>query len=158
MPLYSAARRCFLYRTGVMAIAAWAGSRLGVASETSGAWPKAAFQAKGVDQALAALDPAAAAQSSDAITLTAPEIAENGAVVPITISTTLPEVESIDILVEKNETPLIARFEVLPGTLPQISTHIKMNETSKLIAVVKSQGRLYQTAKNVKVTIGGCGG
>jgi sulfur-oxidizing protein SoxY len=87
-----------------------------------------------------------------------PEIAENGAVVPVTIRSDLENVESISIVVEKNPRPLAATFEMLPGTLPEVSNRIKMGETSDVMAVVKTADGIYSTSKQVKVTIGGCGG
>jgi sulfur-oxidizing protein SoxY len=87
-----------------------------------------------------------------------PEIAENGAVVPVTISTSLENVESISIVVDKNPRPMAATFEILPDTLPDISSRIKMGQTSDVRAVVKTDQGIYSTAKQVKVTIGGCGG
>jgi sulfur-oxidizing protein SoxY len=95
---------------------------------------------------------------SDQINLDVPVIAENGAVVPITISTTLSNVESISIVVENNPRPLAAMFEIMPGTVPEISSRIKMGETSDVLAVVKTDAGIYSTSKQVKVTIGGCGG
>jgi sulfur-oxidizing protein SoxY len=87
-----------------------------------------------------------------------PEIAENGAVVPVTISTTLENVESISIVVRNNPRPLAASFEIPAGTLPDVSSRIKMGETSDVIAVVRTNTGIYSTSKQVKVTIGGCGG
>jgi sulfur-oxidizing protein SoxY len=87
-----------------------------------------------------------------------PEIAENGAVVPVTVSTTLADVESISIVVKNNPRPLVASFEIPAGTLPDVSSRIKMGETSDVTAVVKTADGLYSTSRQVKVTIGGCGG
>ena len=98
------------------------------------------------------------ATPSAEIKLKVPEIAENGAVVPVTISTTLENVESISIVVEHNPRPLAASFEIPAGTLPNVSSRIKMGETSDVIAVVKTDTGIYSTSKQVKVTIGGCGG
>ncbi|MEN8133059.1 MAG: thiosulfate oxidation carrier protein SoxY, partial [Pseudomonadota bacterium] len=98
-----------------------------------------------------------AADSSD-ITVKAPDIAENGAVVPITVSSTLTGVTSIAILVEKNARPLTASYDLAEGTEAYISNRIKMGKTSDVVAVVKADGKLYQAKKSVKVTIGGCGG
>ena len=95
---------------------------------------------------------------SSAISMKAPEIAENGAVVPVTISTTLPNVESISIVVEKNPRPLAASFEIPPGTLPEVSSRIKMGQTSQVMAVIKTDSGVFSASKEVKVTIGGCGG
>ena len=122
------------------------------------AWPKDAFGASDAQAALASLLGGQSPQPSDQITLEAPEIAENGAVVPISVSTTLGQVESISIVVEKNPRPLAASFEIPPGTLPDISARIKMGETSDVIAVVKTANGTFSTKRMVKVTIGGCGG
>ena len=95
---------------------------------------------------------------SDQVTLKVPDIAENGAVVPVTVSTSLTDVESISVIVENNPTPLVAMFELSPQSVPDISVRIKMGESSKVQAVVKAGGKLYSASKEVKVTIGGCGG
>jgi sulfur-oxidizing protein SoxY len=122
------------------------------------AWPEKAFAATEADAAMSTLFGTNQAAASDQITLKVPEIAENGAVVPVTISTTLGNVESISIVVENNPRPLAASFEIPAGTLPAVSSRIKMGETSDVIAVVKTDAGLYSTSKQVKVTIGGCGG
>jgi len=121
-------------------------------------WPEKAFAATEADSAMSALLGTTEATSSDRITLKVPEIAENGAVVPVTISTTLENVESISIVVEKNPRPLAASFEIPAGTLPDVSSRIKMGETSDVIAVIKTDAGIFSTSKQVKVTIGGCGG
>ena len=92
------------------------------------------------------------------ITISAPDIAENGAVVPITISTTLSNVENISVFVDKNPQPLAANFDLTSNVSGFVSTRIKMRETSDVIAIIKSGGKLYKANKTVKVTIGGCGG
>ncbi len=121
-------------------------------------WPEKAFAATEADAAMSALFGATETTPSDQITLKVPEIAENGAVVPVTISTTLENVESISIVVENNPRPLAASFEIPAGTLPNVSSRIKMGETSDVVAVVKTQSGTYSATKQVKVTIGGCGG
>ena len=121
-------------------------------------WPEKAFAATEADAAMSTLFGTNQPTPSDQITLKVPEIAENGAVVPVTISTTLANVESISIVVENNPRPLAASFEIPAGTLPGVSSRIKMGETSDVIAVVKTDAGLYSTSKQVKVTIGGCGG
>jgi sulfur-oxidizing protein SoxY len=122
------------------------------------AWPKAAFESKDVDGALnAALGSASTSDSSD-IKLKAPDIAENGAVVPITVTSGISGTESISILVAKNGTPMTATFNLGASTEGYVSTRIKMGKTSDVIAVVKAGGKLFSTKKQVKVTIGGCGG
>jgi sulfur-oxidizing protein SoxY len=121
-------------------------------------WPTKAFDAQNVDDAMNALFKTSDAIASDAISIKAPDIAENGAVVPITIETDLDKVESISIIAERNPSPLSARFELGPGTRPFVSTRIKMGETSNVVALVQADGKLYSASKEVKVTIGGCGG
>lgn len=122
------------------------------------AWPKKAFDSTAAGQAMIDLLGTDQTTVSDQITLQVPEIAENGAVVPVTISTTLENVESISIVVTKNPRPLAATFEMSPGTLADISSRIKMGETSDVMAVVKTDAGVFSTSKQVKVTIGGCGG
>ena len=119
-------------------------------------WPKKAFLSTEGGQALAALLGTDETIRSEEIMLKLPEIAENGAVVPVTIGTTLENVESISIVVDKNPRPLVANFEMMPGVLPWISSRIKMAETSRVVAVVKTDTGIYSTSKNVKVTLGGC--
>jgi len=122
------------------------------------AWPEKAFGSTVASEAMKELFGTDQTTPSDAITLGAPEIAENGAVVPISIETTLTGVESVSIIVEKNPRPLAASFEIPKGTLPDVACRIKMGETSQVMAVVKTESGLFSAAKEVKVTIGGCGG
>jgi sulfur-oxidizing protein SoxY len=91
------------------------------------------------------------------IAITAPDIAENGAVVPIAITSRIPNTESISIVAEKNPFPLTATFDVSNGAEPYASVRIKMGQTSNVRAIVKADGKFYTTAKEVKVTVGGCG-
>lgn len=122
------------------------------------AWPKQAFEAKEVNAALnAALGSTSHANSGD-INLKAPDIAENGAVVPITVTSKIAGTESISILIPNNATPLAASFNMSSNTQGYVSTRVKMGKTSDVIAVVKAGGKLYSSKKEVKVTIGGCGG
>ena len=120
-------------------------------------WNKAAFETKNMDDIIRLLS-GSAPQQSDRVILNGPEIAENGAVVPLEISSSLPGVESIAILIEKNPNTLAASFAIPPGTLPEIQTRVKMNETCNVYALVKSDGRFFYAAKEIKVTLGGCGG
>ncbi len=122
------------------------------------AWPKAAFEAKETDAALQASLGSSSTATSDDIELKAPDIAENGAVVPITVTSKIADTESISIIVSSNGTPLAATFKLGKNTEGFVSTRVKMGQTSDVIAVVKAGGKLYSTTKNVKVTIGGCGG
>ena len=132
------------------AIAAW--PRLLLAAR-----PDAIFDITDADKVIADLFGQAAADS-DQVTMKIPDIAENGAVVPVTISTTLEDVESISIVVVNNPTPLAASFIMSPRMLPTVAVRIKMGESSEVRALVKAGGNLYSTTKEVKVTIGGCGG
>jgi sulfur-oxidizing protein SoxY len=122
------------------------------------AWPKAAFEAKDPNAALeASLGSSTTTESAD-VKLKAPDIAENGAVVPITITSDIANTEAISIVVKENGTPLAATFNLGATTKGIVSTRIKMGKTSDVTAVVKAGGKLYSASKNVKVTIGGCGG
>jgi len=121
-------------------------------------WPQQAFNAVTAKDALDALLGTDVTSPTDRIDLKVPEIAENGAVVPVTIMTSLEQVESISIVVKNNPRPMAATFEIPPGTLPKIASRIKMGETSDVMAVVKTSNGIYSISKEVKVTIGGCGG
>ena len=121
-------------------------------------WNKNAFEVKSLNDAVKALGGASAAESKE-ITITSPDIAENGAVVPFTISSKLPNTEAMALLVEKNPNILTANFNIPAGTEPWINTRVKMGQTSNVIALVKtSDGKFHYAAKEVKVTLGGCGG
>ena len=121
-------------------------------------WNKEAFTAKADDEAIKAAMGTASTTPSDQITIKAPDIAENGAVVPVSVVAKMDGVNSIMLLVEKNAVPLSAIFHLPEGTLPDVSTRVKMGKTGDVIAVVKANGKLYSARKSVKVTIGGCGG
>ena len=115
-----------------------------------------AFDLKSFDEALKALGSAPA--ESNAVVLTAPDIAENGAVVPVAVTSNLPKTQEIYLLVEKNPFPMTAAFTIPEGTEPFVSTRVKMGQSSLIHAVVKADGKFYSTRKEVKVTLGGCGG
>jgi sulfur-oxidizing protein SoxY len=121
-------------------------------------WNKSAFEAKAMDEALKALGAGTPAPSKDITFVSTPDIAENGAVVPIGIASAIPKTEAIAILIEKNPSTLTAEFEIPPGTDPTISTRVKMAQTSNVYALVKADGKYYVTSKEIKVTLGGCGG
>jgi sulfur-oxidizing protein SoxY len=123
-----------------------------------GAWNEAAFMAKSVEDAMSAAMGSASADASDGIKIKAPDIAENGAVVPVSIAAEMGGVESIALLADGNNTPLVATFTMGEGGIPDVSTRIKMGQTADVIAVVKADGKLHTARKSVKVTIGGCGG
>jgi sulfur-oxidizing protein SoxY len=122
------------------------------------AFTKAAFDAKNVADAVKAFGGAAPVESKD-VTLTAPEIAENGAVVPMVVGSSLPNVKHILLLVEKNPSALVAKFDVNPAVEPSFSTRAKMGQTSDVYAVaITADGKAFYAKKEVKVTLGGCGG
>jgi sulfur-oxidizing protein SoxY len=119
-------------------------------------WHKAAFDAREVARALEAAGLADAAPSED-IVIKAPEIAENGAQVPIEVLSRLPGAQTLYLFVDKNPQPFVGSFEFLGGAEPFISTRIKMGETSDLRVVVRAGGKAYVALREIKVTIGGCG-
>lgn len=147
-------------------MAALAGLGAGLASGLAplpvlAAWPAGAYSADNVEDAVAALYGAAEAETTGDITFKAPDIAENGAVVPITVTVALDGVESVALLVVENPAPLVATFELAsPGpAATTVGTRIKMGKTSPLVAYARAGGKLHTaTSKEVKVTIGGCGG
>ena len=114
------------------------------------------FDAKTLADALQSLGGKAA--DSNQITITSPDIAENGAVVPIAVTSALPNTQQIVILVEKNPNPLTAVFTIPEGTEPFVATRAKMGQSSNVYVVVKADGKLYSASKETKVTLGGCGG
>ena len=120
-------------------------------------WNKAAFDAKTVEETLKALGAGTPANSAD-VQLTAPDIAENGAVVPVGVVSTLAGVEAIAILIEKNPNPLAASFVLPAGTEATVQTRVKMGQTSDVYALVKVGGQFLMAKKEIKVTLGGCGG
>jgi sulfur-oxidizing protein SoxY len=120
-------------------------------------WNKAAFDTKSLADTVKALGGTAPAESKE-ITITSPDIAENGAVVPFTIASKLPKTEAVAILVEKNPNTLAANFTIPDGTEPWVNTRVKMGQTSNVIALVRADGKYYYASKEVKVTLGGCGG
>jgi sulfur-oxidizing protein SoxY len=123
-----------------------------------GAYNQVAFDARDVNGALSASLGSDQYTASDAVKLKAPDIAENGAVVPVTVSSTLGNVEAISIIASGNPVPLTSISILTASSVPFVSTRIKMLKTADVIAVVKADGKLYSASKEVKVTIGGCGG
>ena len=121
------------------------------------AWSKEAFGAKSAADALRELGAAGAAASQDLV-IDAPQIAENGAVVPIEILSNIPGTSQIAVLIEKNPFPLAGRFHFREGAVPFVKLNVKMGETSDVRVVATAAGRQYFATREVKVTIGGCGG
>ena len=151
-------RRAFLKNTlatGVLGVAV--GTGLLKPKVVLAAWPEDAFSKKTMSEAIAAIGGGSASPSGD-INIKAPDIAENGAVVPITVSTSIPGVEKISLFVENNPQPLAASFDLTSSCEGFVSTRIKMGKTSDVVAVVQAGGKAFSASKTVKVTIGGCGG
>ena len=121
-------------------------------------WPSSAFEAKDVETAITGVAGSSEMSDSTDIAIKAPDIAENGAVVPVSITSGMSDIESISIIAAKNGNPLAASFILGKGAEGYVSTRIKMGKTSDVVAVVKAGGKLYTAKKEVKVTIGGCGG
>ena len=121
-------------------------------------WNKSAFDTHSLDETMKALGGSAPVPSKDIVFFSTPDIAENGAVVPIGITSQVPNTQSIAILVEKNPNMLAAVFDIPAGTEPSLSTRIKMGQTSNVFALVKADGKYYVASKEIKVTLGGCGG
>ena len=121
------------------------------------AWNKEAFGAKTAAEALKGLGAAGITESKD-IAIEAPQIAENGAVVPIEITSNVPNTRSIAVVIEKNPFPLAARFDFGDGAVPYVKVNVKIGESSFVRVVAEAGGRHYSAAKEIKVTIGGCGG
>lgn len=153
-------RRTFLKGTlagSVLAVAAGAGL-LRPTEVLAADWPKSAFTAHNMNDALQGLYGSSAHSANKAIKIKAPLQAENGAVVPVAIDASkIKGVESVAILVEKNPSPLVASVDT-PGAAGFFSARIKMGKTSPVVAVVKAGGKLYSAKKTIKVTVGGCGG
>jgi sulfur-oxidizing protein SoxY len=130
----------------------------GGAQAQAQAWNKAAFDTHNLAETMKALGGGEPAQSKDIVFFQTPDIAENGAVVPVGISSNIPKTESIAILIEKNPNMLAAIFDIPAGTDASISTRVKMGQSSNIVALVKADGKYYVASKEVKVTLGGCGG
>ena len=128
-----------------------------MAADEAAAPAASPFDLKALEDVLKSLN-ATDAKVSDAIKIKAPEIAENGAVVPVAVSTTLAGVSTISLVVSNNPTPLAATFTILEGASPDVSTRIKMAKTAEVMAIVQAADGVHMTKQEVKVTLGGCGG
>jgi sulfur-oxidizing protein SoxY len=130
----------------------------GMANAQAAGFNTAAFDAKTMADLMKALGAGAPAESKD-VTITGPDIAENGAVVPVGAATSLPGVKRLLLLVEKNPSMLSAMFDVTDAVDANISTRVKMGQSSNVFAVaMMADGKVLYAAKEVKVTLGGCGG
>ncbi|HEV7600756.1 MAG TPA: thiosulfate oxidation carrier protein SoxY [Bradyrhizobium sp.] len=153
-------RRLILKGVAMVALASLGVAKFGLLPAFAAAndkYPEDAFKQKSSEDAIKSLY-SKIAEPSDKVKLDAPEIAENGAVVPISVSSTLADVTSISILVAENPNALAASYKIPAGTLPNVANRLKMAKTSNVIAVVEAGGKLYSATKEVKVTVGGCGG
>ncbi len=150
-------RRSFLgfaCNTAALAIAAAAG--LLKSGQSWAAWNKAGFESKALAEAMKSLGAVNPVESRD-IVITAPDIAENGAVVPVAVTSRIPNTQQISIIAEKNPFPLAATFDVASGGEGYVSTRIKMGQTSDVWAVVKAGSQYFIAKKEIKITVGGCG-
>lgn len=136
---------------------AFAGGLLGPLNAFAAEWKAKSFEAKGLENALKELGVDNYTLSSEVSVISA-EIAENGAVVPVSISSAIPNTEYMAVLIEKNPNPLSVAFSIPEGTEATFTTRVKMGETSNIFALVKANGKWFAASKEVKVTLGGCGG
>jgi sulfur-oxidizing protein SoxY len=153
-------RRLVLHGAVTVALIGLGNSAFGLMPALAAAndkYPENAFNQKSEADAVKALY-GRTPEPSDQVKLDAPEIAENGAVVPIAVTTTLAGVTSISFLVADNPNALAASYQIPPGTNPSVANRLKMAKTSNVIAIVEADGKLYSATKEVKVTVGGCGG
>jgi sulfur-oxidizing protein SoxY len=149
-------RRRFLTRSGALGLLATMGSLIAPRLAFA-AWNKAAFDGKTLADTYKQMGVDAVKESAD-IQILASDIAENGAVVPVQAVSKLPETTQISFLVEKNPNMLAALFDVGPDMVPDVTTRIKMGQTSNVIVLVKAGGKYFTATKEIKVTLGGCGG
>jgi sulfur-oxidizing protein SoxY len=157
---FPATRRLILKGVGSVALLGLGNAPFSLAPAFAAAndkYPEDAFKQKSDADAIKSLY-GKTAEESDKVKLDAPEIAENGAVVPISVTTTLENVTSIAFLVRENPNALAASYLIPEGTLPSVANRLKMQKTTNVIAIVEAGGKLYSATKEVKVTVGGCGG
>jgi sulfur-oxidizing protein SoxY len=149
-------RRVVLQRAGAIA-AGLAAGLLHPLAALAATWNKDAFGAKNAADALKGIGAASPAPSKDLV-IEAPQIAENGAVVPIEITSNIAGTTAIAVLVEKNPYPLVAKFDFMEGALPFAKVNVKMAESSDVRVIATAGGKQYTATREIKVTIGGCGG
>jgi len=152
-------RRLFLKRTTAAGTAAVAvGAGLLTPQALLAEWNETAFKEKDVDAAIKAMTGSASSEESDKIHIKAPDIAENGGVVPVSVTSDIEGITDILILAPNNPVPMVAAFTLGEGAEAFARTNIKMGKTGDVVAVVKAGDKTYSAKKAVKVTIGGCGG
>src|ERR1700761_3709720 len=156
----SVTRRVVLHGAGSVTLAGLGIAAMGPSAVFAAAndkYPDDAFKQKNDKQATKLLY-GRTAEPSDKIKLDAPEIAENGAVVPISVTTSLADVTTVAFIVPENPNVLAAYYKIPQGTLPNVSNRLKMAKTSNVTVIVEAGGKLFSATKEVKVTVGGCGG
>ena len=156
----SATRRLILQGAASVALLGLGNLPFGAAPARAAAndkYPEEAFKQKSEADAVKALY-GKTAEPSDKVKLDAPEIAENGGVVPISVTTTLDKVTSISFFVAENPSALAASYKIPEGTIPAVANRLKMAKTTNVVAIVEADGKLYSATKEIKVTVGGCGG
>jgi sulfur-oxidizing protein SoxY len=154
----STTRRLILKGVGLVALIGLDNLPFSLAFASAGdKYPEDAFRQKNDAEAIKTLY-GRTAEPSDKVKLDAPEIAENGEVVPISVTTTLPGVTSISFFASENPNALAASYVIPEGTLPSVANRLKLAKTCNVIAIVESEGKLFSAIKEVKVTVGGCGG
>ena len=151
-------RRNFIKNSMLFAGSLVAIPSLIVSGKAYAAWPEKSFDIKDLTESVSSVYGHSNLEESSKVKLKAPEIAENGAIVPINVSTTLDNVESIMIFVENNPQPLSSGYKLTSLSEPSIGTRLKMGKSSNVMAAVKSGDKVYTSTQEVKVTIGGCGG
>ncbi|PSO34152.1 thiosulfate oxidation carrier protein SoxY [Bradyrhizobium sp. MOS002] len=160
LPGPTATRRLILQGAASVALLGLGNLPFGAAPARAAAndkYPEEAFKQKSEADAIKALY-GQTAEPSDKVKLDAPEIAENGGVVPISVTTTLDKVTSISFFVAENPSALAASYTIPEGTIPAVANRLKMAKTTNVVAIVEADGKLYSATKEVKVTVGGCGG
>ena len=160
LPGPTATRRLILQGAAGVALLGLGNLPFGAAPARAAAndkYPEEAFKQKSEADAIKALY-GKTAEPSDKVKLDAPEIAENGGVVPISVTTTLDKVTSISFFVAENPSALAASYKIPDGTIPAVANRLKMAKTTNVTAIVEADGKLYSATKEVKVTVGGCGG
>jgi len=155
-----ATRRVILKSAGAVALIGFGDTAFGAFPALAAAndkYPEDAFKQKSDADAIKALF-GKPHEASDKVKLDAPEIAENGGVVPVAVTTTLTDVTSIAFVVSENPNALAASYQIPAGTVPAVANRLKMAKTTNVIVIVEAGGKLYSATKEVKVTVGGCGG
>lgn len=147
-------RRSAIQTTGAFATLVSLG--LITQSQAQAAVDRSSFAVKTLDDALKAIGGTPA--NSDQVSVISPDIAENGAVVPVGVMSKLPNTTDLYIIIEKNPTPFAASFMIPAGTAADVQTRVKMGQSTNVVAVVKADGKLFSATKETKVTLGGCGG